>query len=59
MNPDYFLVHNPYDWNEENYGPLTIPKQGVNVTITKDNINSTNKLLIGMKEKKWKIQITS
>ena len=38
MNPDYFLVHNPYDWNEENYGPLTIPKQGVNVVITKDNI---------------------
>ena len=38
MNPDYFLVHNPYDWNEENYGPLTIPKQGVTVTITKENI---------------------
>ena len=38
MNPDYFLVHNPYDWNEENYGPLTIPKQGVTVTLTKDNI---------------------
>lgn len=38
MNPDYFLVHNPYNWNEENYGPLTIPKQGVTVTITKDNI---------------------
>tara|TARA_Y100001954_G_scaffold106688_1_gene115851 strand:- start:4203 stop:5519 length:1317 start_codon:yes stop_codon:yes gene_type:complete len=38
MNPDYFLVHNPYNWNEENYGPLTIPKQGVTITITKDNI---------------------
>ena len=38
MNPDYFLVHNPYDWNEENYGPLTIPKQGVTVTLTKNNI---------------------
>ena len=38
MNPDYFLVHNPYNWNEENYGPLTIPKQGVKVVITKDNI---------------------
>ena len=51
MNPD--LVHNPYDWNEENYGPLTIPKQGVNVVITKDNIVCTNKLLTKMKEKKW------
>ena len=39
MNPDYFLVHNPYDWNEENYGPLKIPKQGVTVTIIKDNID--------------------
>ena len=38
MNPDYFLLNNPYDWNEENYGPITIPKQGVTVKLTEDNI---------------------
>ena len=38
MNPDYFLLNNPYKWNEENYGPVTIPKKGVTLTITEDNI---------------------
>ncbi|MBT3417520.1 MAG: signal peptidase I [Flavobacteriales bacterium] len=38
LNPDYFLVHNPYGWNEENYGPLTIPKQGTTVTLTSENL---------------------
>ena len=39
----------------ENYGPLTIPKKGVTVTITKDNIALANRLLTDMKEKMEKL----
>mgnify|MGYP001181668720 CR=1 FL=1 len=38
MNPDYFLVHNPYNWDEENYGPISIPKKGETITITEENL---------------------
>ena len=38
MNPDGFLAHNPYEWDEENYGPITMPKAGTTITLTSENI---------------------
>ena len=38
MNPDGFLAHNPYNWDEENYGPITMPKAGTTINITRENL---------------------
>ena len=39
MNPDNFLVHSIYEkWNEENYGPITMPKAGKTISITKKDL---------------------
>ena len=39
MNPDGFLFHNPYDWDEDNYGPLRIPKKGDIVRLDSNNLD--------------------
>ena len=38
QNPDGFLAHNPYDWDKENYGPITMPKAGKTISITKKDL---------------------
>jgi signal peptidase I len=38
MNPDGFLAHNPYEWDEESFGPITMPKAGTTITLTSENI---------------------
>ena len=38
QNPDGFLAHNPYDWDEENYGPITMPKAGTTINLTRENL---------------------
>ena len=39
MNPDSFLVHSIYEkWNEENYGPIRMPKAGKTISITKKDL---------------------
>lgn len=37
-NPNKFLYNNPYNWNEDNYGPITIPKKGVTINLTIKNL---------------------
>lgn len=37
-NPNKFLYDNPYNWNEDNYGPITIPKKGVTINLTSKNL---------------------
>ena len=37
MNPDGFLAHNPYNWNEENYGPIIMPSSGNTINLTREN----------------------
>ena len=39
QNPDGFLVHSIYEenWDEENYGPITMPKAGVTINLTNEN----------------------
>ncbi len=37
---DYIFPHNPkYPWNEDNYGPLVMPKKGVTVKLDTGNID--------------------
>ena len=38
MNPDGFMVHSDYQWDEENYGPITIPKMGTTISLTSENL---------------------
>jgi len=37
INPDGFLAHNPYGWDDENYGPITMPKAGETIALTNEN----------------------
>ena len=37
-NPSGFLVNNPYKWNEDNYGPITIPADGDIIKLTTENL---------------------
>tara|TARA_Y100000385_G_scaffold64113_1_gene63286 strand:+ start:6792 stop:8270 length:1479 start_codon:yes stop_codon:yes gene_type:complete len=38
QNPDGFLAHNPYNWDEENYGPISMPKAGETIALTSKNL---------------------
>lgn len=38
FDPQIFPYHASYPWNNDNYGPLTIPKAGVTVTLDSNNI---------------------
>jgi len=37
-NPSGFLRKNPYKWNEDNYGPITIPAAGDTIKLTTENL---------------------
>ncbi|MEC9209169.1 MAG: signal peptidase I [Bacteroidota bacterium] len=37
-NPNKFLYNNPYNWNEDHYGPITIPKAGETIKLTIDKL---------------------
>ncbi len=37
-DPDIFPFDSTYRWNVDNFGPITVPKKGVTVTINKGNI---------------------
>lgn len=37
-DPDIFPFDSTYRWNVDNFGPITVPKQGVSVAINKNNI---------------------
>ena len=34
-----FLAHNPYNWDIDNYGPITIPKAGTTIKLTDYNLS--------------------
>jgi signal peptidase I len=38
-NPNKFLYNNPYNWNEDNFGPITVPASGETVSITTENLS--------------------
>lgn len=35
----------PYDWNEDNFGPITIPKKGVKITLNEQNLPLYKKII--------------
>ena len=37
-NEDFFPNRIPYNWNEDNFGPIVIPKKGMTIKINKENI---------------------
>ncbi len=44
-NTNFFPNDIRYNWNEDNFGPIVMPKQGVTVPLTKDNIALYRKLI--------------
>ena len=37
-NPNKFLYNNPYNWNEDNFGPIIVPAAGKTVNISTENL---------------------
>ena len=37
-NPNKWLVNNPYNWNEDMFGPIRIPKAGEKIELTIKNL---------------------
>ena len=44
-NTNFFPNDIRYNWNEDNFGPIVMPKKGVTVTLSKDNIALYRKLI--------------
>ena len=43
-NTSFFPNHLPYDWNEDNFGPIVLPKAGTSVALTLENLPLYKKL---------------
>ena len=44
-NTNFFPNDIRFNWNEDNFGPIVMPKKGVTVSLTKDNIALYRKLI--------------
>jgi signal peptidase I len=44
-NETFFPNKIPYDWNEDNFGPLLIPKKGLTVALTPSNLPLYKKII--------------
>ena len=44
-NTNFFPNDNRFNWNEDNFGPIVIPKQGITVSLAKNNIAIYRKLI--------------
>jgi signal peptidase I len=44
-NESFFPNKIPYDWNEDNFGPLLIPKKGMTVELTRSNLPLYKKII--------------
>ena len=44
-NTNFFPNALPYNWNEDNFGPLVLPKKGMQVTLTQENYPIYKKLI--------------
>ena len=45
-NQVFFPNKIPYDWNEDNFGPIVLPKKGSTVALTKGNLPLYKKILV-------------
>ena len=44
-NTNFFPNHLPYDWNEDNFGPIVLPKAGTSVALTLENLRLYKKII--------------
>ena len=44
-NESFFPNKIPYDWNEDNFGPLLIPKKGMTLELTRSNLPLYKKII--------------
>ena len=44
-NTSFFPNHLPYDWNEDNFGPILLPKAGTSVGLTLQNLPLYKKII--------------
>ena len=44
-NEAFFPNKIPYDWNEDNFGPLVIPKKGMTMNLNKENLPLYKKII--------------
>ena len=44
-NTSFFPNHLPYDWNEDNFGPIILPKAGTSVNLTLQNLPLYKKII--------------
>jgi len=45
-NETFFPNRIPYDWNEDNFGPLVIPKKGTRIALTPENFPLYKKIIV-------------
>ncbi len=53
-NTIYFPNKAPFDWNEDNFGPIVIPKKGTSVVLNKQNLPLYKKLIVDYEKNKLK-----
>ena len=44
-NPSFFPNHLPYDWNEDNFGPIVLPRAGTSVDLSLQNLPLYKKII--------------
>ena len=44
-NTSFFPNHLPYDWNEDNFGPIILPKAGTSIALTLENLPLYKKII--------------
>ena len=44
-NTNFFPNNLPYDWNEDNFGPIVLPKAGTSVALTLENLPLYKKII--------------
>jgi len=44
-NETFFPNKIPFNWNEDNFGPLLIPKKGMTISLTRDNLPLYKKII--------------
>jgi len=53
-NTDYFPNKIPYNWNEDFFGPIIIPKKNKTIKITKENLAVYKKLIVDYEKNELK-----
>lgn len=56
-NTIYFPNKTPFDWNEDNFGPIVIPKRGTSVVLNKQNLPLYKKLIVDYEKNKLKLSL--